>query len=438
MPPSPRASEIRAWTGIGLAALALAGVFALMLAISRVPGAETHFPWPVAFFEKGLVIHVVFSFVVWFLCVFAALICAATPVKGDGSGRMLGTPALFCGLAALFLLGVPAVLDRGAPSLNNYVPVIIDPLYYAGLVALAGGVAAVSIRFWTRFDKPRLAEPLYRAIAAGTAVYLLALTCFVLAWILNMSQPPSVRFNEDVFWGGGHALQFLNTLLMIAGWWLLARPGAGGDRPYRWAAGLCVAPVAAMPLLYVLYPADSGALITTFTDMQYLLALPTMAALVGLWRGGVASADPVERLALRLSLAVFLVGGILGLFVDGADTRTPAHYHAVIAGVNLALIGVVYAWIVPATGRPAIAGKAASVSLWGYGMGQLIHSLGLFVAGGYGAPRKTAGAEQGIEALGAQLGLYAMGVGALVAVIGGVTFIWLAARALSRSTSGET
>ena len=434
MTPAPRATEIRAWTGIGIAALALAGVFALMLAISRVPGAERVFPWPVAFFEKGLVIHVVFSFVVWFLCAFAALVCAVTPRSVDGSGRLLGMPALFCAVGALVLLGVPALLDRGEPSLNNYVPVIIDPLYYAGLVALAAGVAAVSIRFWMNNDKSRMSEPLYRAMAAGTTIYLLAIVCFLLAWLLNINEPPSVRFNEDVFWGGGHAMQFLNTLLMIAGWWILARPGDAGARAYRWAVGLCLLPVGVMPLLYVLYPTDSGALFTVFTDMQYLMALPTLAALFGLWRGGIGGADGVERLALKLSLLVFLVGGFLGLFVDGADTRTPAHYHAVIAGVNLALIGVVYAWIVPATGRPAIAGKAAKVSLWGYGIGQLIHSLGLFVAGGYGAPRKTAGADQGIEALGAQLGLYGMGVGALIAVVGGITFIWLAARALSRPT----
>ena len=140
----------------------------------------------------------------------------------------------------------------------------------------------------------------------------------------------------------------------------------------------------------------------------------------------------VADLTLRLSLLVFLAGGFLGLFVDGTDTRTPAHYHAVIAGVNLAIIGMIYTWALPATGRPAIQGRAARFSLWGYGIGQLIHSLGLFAAGGYGAPRKTAGDAQGIVDFGAQIGLYSMGVGALIAVAGGITFIWLTARALLR------
>jgi hypothetical protein len=52
------------------------------------------------------------------------------------------------------------------------------------------------------------------------------------------------------------------------------------------------------------------------------------------------------------------------------------------------------------------------------------------MAGGYGAPRKTAGEAQGIQDLGAEIALYGMGVGAVIAVIGGVMFIWIAGRAL--------
>lgn len=426
-----RAREIQAWLGIGLMALALAGVFALFLAISRVPGSENLFPWPVAFFEKGLVIHVIFSFVVWFLCVVAALVSAATPIVNPATDRMLGAPALMSAIAAIILLGLPALLDRGEPSLNNYVPVIIDPLYYVGLIAIAAGVGGICLRFAINLDKKRYGETLYRAATAASAIFALSLACFGLAWMLNINDPVDEYFNERVFWGGGHALQFLNTLLMIVCWWLLAKPNANGDRPYRWAVGLCVLPAALMPLIYVLFPINDDRLVTTFTDMQYLLASPTALAIYGLWRGGFNTESPEASLALRLSMLVFLIGGFLGLFVDGADTRTPAHYHAVIAGVNLAIIGVIYTWALPRTGRSALSGKAARFSLWGYGIGQLIHSLGLFAAGGYGAPRKTAGDDQGIVDLGAQIGLYGMGVGAVIAVAGGITFVWLAARRLS-------
>ncbi len=437
-----RRDEVRAWLGLGLGALGVAGVFALLLAASRIPGSADIIPWPVDFFEKGLVIHVVFSFVVWFLTVFAAMIASVTPASGRVAGPVRPPrPALTTAAVALVLLGVPAITDRGAPSLNNYIPVIIDPVYYAGLAAMAGAVLAVCIRFWLYHQRERTSEPLYRAMTGATLIYFAALACFLLAWLLNIEEPPSERFNEDVFWGGGHALQFLNTLLMIAGWWWLAKPADSAARTYNWAVGLAAAPALAMPLLYVALPHDSGRLTTIFTDMQYLLALPAAAALFGLWRGRERHGGGLQGLsglALGLSIGTFLIGGFLGLFVDGTDTRTPAHYHAVIAAVNLSLIGVIYLHLIPLTGRQPVEGRGARRSLWAYGLGQMIAAIGLFMAGGYGAPRKTAGDELTIKAVGAEFGLWMNGIGAVIAVIGGVLFVWLAARALLRSPDPET
>ncbi|MBM3566674.1 MAG: hypothetical protein FJX42_11255, partial [Alphaproteobacteria bacterium] len=70
MADAPVRDLLRAWMGLAALALALAGVMAVLLALSRIPGSQTLFPWPVAFFERGLVAHVVFSFVVWFLAAF--------------------------------------------------------------------------------------------------------------------------------------------------------------------------------------------------------------------------------------------------------------------------------------------------------------------------------------------------------------------------------
>ena len=131
-------------------------------------------------------------------------------------------------------------------------------------------------------------------------------------------------------------------------------------------------------------------------------------------------------------MAVFFLGGLLGLFVDGADTRTPAHYHGVIGGVNLALMGLVFCALLPSLERAAKLGRAVFALFWLYGLGQALHSAGLFLAGGYGAPRKVAGDIAGLEAFGAQVGLYGMGVGAVIAVAGGVMFIWIVGRALLR------
>src|SRR5574340_1161079 len=70
--------ELFGWAWVAVGALAVAGVFALLLALSRIPGMARAPFWPLGFFYKGLVIHVVFSLVIWLLGVFAFLLSAAT------------------------------------------------------------------------------------------------------------------------------------------------------------------------------------------------------------------------------------------------------------------------------------------------------------------------------------------------------------------------
>ena len=121
-----------------------------MLAFSRVPGAEEFIPWPLQFFEKGLVIHVILSFVVWFLSILGALASLVAYRLSDGwlRWRALGPVSLICAFIATLLLFIPAWMDRGEASLNNYVPVIIDEIYYAGLIILALSISLVVIRMF--------------------------------------------------------------------------------------------------------------------------------------------------------------------------------------------------------------------------------------------------------------------------------------------------
>jgi hypothetical protein len=145
--------------------------------------------------------------------------------------------------------------------------------------------------------------------------------------------------------------------------------------------------------------------------------------------GGLPWRDPAF-LALVLSPSVFAVGGIMGLLITGSDTRTPAHYHGVIAGVTIACMGLMLTYCLPALRRPvAGAVQRLNVQLTLFAAGQLTASIGLFLAGGYGAPRKTPSGLASI-ADGAVIGMYLHGIGALFAVIGGAWFIATTLRAL--------
>ena len=69
---------------------------------------------------------------------------------------------------------------------------------------------------------------------------------------------------------------------------------------------------------------------------------------------------------------------------------------------------------------------------WLYGVGQLLHIVGLVWSGGYGVQRKVAGAEQVLRSTGEIAGMGLMGLGGLLAIAGGLLFVVVVARAMRR------
>ena len=145
-----------------------------------------------------------------------------------------------------------------------------------------------------------------------------------------------------------------------------------------------------------------------------------------------ADAKPLVA-ALIASVALFAVGGVIGIFISGNNVKIPAHYHGSIVGVTLALMGLVY-HLLPQLGYAAPVGRMATWQPVFYGMGQLMHIAGLVWSGGYGVQRKVAGTEQVLSSGGEIAGMGLMGLGGLVAIIGGLLFIVVVIRAVRDGT----
>jgi heme/copper-type cytochrome/quinol oxidase subunit 1 len=182
---------------------------------------------------------------------------------------------------------------------------------------------------------------------------------------------------------------------------------------------------------------------TAFThQMQFgggLAVIPVGALVLwGLLKS--KSADPALRplrRSLWMSLLLFFAGGLIALFISGLNTIIPAHYHGSIVGVTLGLMGLAYL-LLPRLGYAPARGRLAEWQPWIYGIGQLLHISGLAASGAMGIQRKTAGTAQGLDSLAAKASMGVMGLGGLLAVVGGILFVWIMLRAfLKRGSTGS-
>jgi len=430
--------ELRGWAGLSIAALALAGLLALVLALSRTPGVQD--VMPVGTFQRALVTHVVFSFVVWYLGVLGTLSTwAAAGLAEDGVPLRLeavGPLGLRGAWASYVLLLLPVALAWGEPTLNDYVPTVTHPAFYTGLALLLLSVAMPVVRLM--ISLPKGAEATAYGTAAAGLAYLVALSCFLLAWLELPAGAEAEARNQILFWGGGHVLQFVNTMLMLVVWQALGeRLHLVPPLPQAWfrgLLGLTATVTLAGPVFYWAWPADGGRLIDAFTKLYWfgLVVQPTVVGGALAWlmvRRGPRLGEPAG-LALVLSLVAFAVGGVMGYFLGAGDTRVPAHYHAVIGGTTLAFMAFFVTELLPRVERPVRGRRVVVVFLGLYGVGQLLHSVGLWVAGGQGVARKTAGAAQQLSGGVETAAMVVMGIGGVVAVIGGVLFVVVVGRRL--------
>lgn len=133
--------------------------------------------------------------------------------------------------------------------------------------------------------------------------------------------------------------------------------------------------------------------------------------------------------SLFMSILLFIYGGLLGAIIQGQNVVIPAHYHGSIVGVTLTFMGIAYLLLPQFGYRNVSAWKMAYWQPIVYGGGQLLHISGLAWSGGYGVLRKTPG---GLDALstGVKAAMGMMGLGGLIAIIGGFMFVIVVGKAV--------
>jgi heme/copper-type cytochrome/quinol oxidase subunit 1 len=121
-----------------------------------------------------------------------------------------------------------------------------------------------------------------------------------------------------------------------------------------------------------------------------------------------------------LSLALFAGGGVLGVVGFNQDTRVPAHYHGMVGAVTLAYMGLA-PLLLEISGRRLWSPRVARWQPYLYGLGLVGIMVGMHWAGGHGAPRKTFGFTWANAP--ALVAMNLMGLGSLLAILGGLAFV---------------
>jgi len=432
----------RGWLWLGLLALIGAGLLSILLVAGRTPGVGKLLPLA-DFFLVALVVHVDLSVLVWFIAIGGML----WSLGGTSGHRALGYAALAVSALGTLLMIVSPYIGRGGPVMANYIPVLEDPTFHSGLILIGVGAALLVLR--SLLTLPQVPQVLDGAAALrmGLALSLLPAVVALVAFGWSYATVPEdltgKPYYEILFWGGGHALQFIWTTFMLVAWlWLASACGAQLPITPRVAvlifalSTICVLAIPVAYLLWPIYTVEHRNLLTFAMGLGGgLPILPVALAVVLGMRATPPIADDARplRAALYSSLALFSFGGIIGLLIAGNNVKIPAHYHGCIVGVTLALMGLVY-HLLPRIGYGQPARKAATFSSYCYAVGQAMHIGGLMWSGGYGVQRKVAGADQVLRSTEEIVAMGIMGAGGGIAIIGGLVFVVVVIGAIRRKS----
>lgn len=442
IPTDARQQLARAWLWLGLFALIVSGIFSILLVLSRTPGINQLLPGT-DFFRVALVVHVDLSVLVWFIAI-AGMLWSINGMPGKLSW---GWAALYLTGLGAAIMSVAAFVAPGEAIMANYIPVLDSKIFITGLMVFGFGVLVLVLRSLLAAPKVGLiidgVAALRFGINASAVATAVALMAF--AWsFLSLSHSLSGKaYYEILFWGGGHGLQFTWTLLMLVAWlWLASACGARTVLSPRLCIlmfALALVSVFIAPYAYLAYDIASVEHRNLHTWAMRLgggmaIAPIALAVVFGL-HGAAKTADTSRPLfaALVSSMFLFAAGGIIGALINGNNVKIPAHYHGCIVGVTLAFMGLVF-HLLPQLGYGAVRGKLATAQPYIYGSGQLMHIIGLVWSGGYGVQRKVAGADQVLHSTAEIAGMGLMGLGGLVAIIGGLIFVVIVIGSLRLST----
>lgn len=433
---------------LGVMALAVAGLFAITLVVGRTPQLKD-IPVFQDLFSVALVVHVDLSVLIWFLCIAGMGWSILIAKLKQPWAYWQNAAFVLTALATWFIVISPSTGEWDVIK-SNYIPVLDNHLFMLALTflfaALTVSLAQLLVGYARASRRRALSYVelgwLYAGFTTALALLAFAITAHGMPQLLTADD----RF-ETLFWAGGHLLQFTFTALAMSAWLMLLEQLTGKEEKTFWIfiayAVLAVGAIASFAG-FALFGQDAEAFryhqTKVMIELLGLAPLVMAVIVVPKFLRMKKKGRNAYRSTLCMSLVLFFAGGVLGTLIRGQNVTIPAHYHGEIVGITLALMGVAYAML-PRFGYRSV--ETTRLAFWQpivYGIGQLMHVGGLAYSGGYGVLRKTADAGADLPT-NIKISMGIMGLGGLLAIIGGLLFVvvmaraWLAQRRATPRTS---
>ena len=457
------------WLKNGIWALALAGFYSIVLVILRTPQLSQIIS-DKSVFKSSLVIHVNLSVLAWLLSI--------TCIIWSYGSRRLYFSNIFSklALAGIALMTISPLIGQSNPIMNNYVPILENVWFIIGLSLFGSSILYFSISvFINSFHDFSLKEEKYTAQIlpvvklTSSLMYIMVWGCFALSYkeVMALSNVFPIEIDyyyELLFWSGGHLLQFIYTQIVMFVWLILAELWIGKRLIYYevYSSLFIINFILSLFVFYghLAYQMPEYEFTVFFTKhMQYCGGIaPTLlmaVLIIDIFKfTRIKNHLSFVAIAFMASILVFFAGGLIGVLISGINLSIPAHYHGSIVGISIGFLGFAYIFCfrdsVFATPDQTLSKKlfafslsskqsmVGSNSLFSYSkwpniqliiitFGQLLHIAGLALAGGYGILRKN---PDGEIALAAKFYMGMLGGGGLIAIIGGLMFVYICAKRL--------
>ncbi len=460
---------------VSVVMLLIGGIIALLIALTR--WQAIHLLNPVWFYRLTTV-HGIDMLVAWIVFFEVAGLYFGSTVLLNA--RMvkpwIGWLAFALMLGGGLLVNIIVFMGGADVMFTSYVPLKAHPLFYLGYILFAVGALVAIALFFTNVVVAK-AEGRYEGslplvvfglvTAAIIATYTLLSGAMALVpaffWSLGLIENYDPAFYRNLFWSFGHPAQQINLAAMVAVWYMLAFLTVGAlplnEKLSRLAFILYIFFInlgSAHHLLvdpgpsfawkvtntsYAMYLAVLGSMIHAFSIPAALeVALRRRGYKRGLleWLRRAPWREPGFA-ALVVSMFVFgWIGGVTGVTIGTEQInmmahntmRVPGHFHAtVVGGTTLAFMGITY-YLIPLIFRREL--KLKKWAIWQpyiYGLGMALVAIGMIAAGLQGVPRRhwditfaQAPFSSPVPAT-VNLALAVMGIGALIAIVGGAMFI---------------